>query len=346
MTTPTGPDSEAVWPLGEHRGPPTHTGTVEHMDAATTHRSMRWVVWAAGVVGAVLIYAGVYLGGFVGYQLWGTSISAGHAQAELTAELARTAGLDGDITTAELAAELAQHEPGQMSPPAVGEPVGVLDIAAIGARHVIVEGVGTEQLRQGPGRYPDTALPGEAGNMGVAGHRTTYGAPFHRIDELAVGDEIVVTTTAGTYTYEVIPAPGTHSPWHVVDPSRVDVLDNTGSALLTLTACHPKYSARQRIIVHAELVGSPRDPQAPTSDEQVEVIATETGDELVGGDSTAAAPAALYALLGFVVMSAAGTATLRARTSVRIMAGAAGAAGAAVLMWVSYTYLNEYLPPL
>ena len=140
-----------------------------------------------------------------------------------------------------------------------GQAVAKLSIPDIGVEWTVVEGVGTEELRNGPGHYPGTPMPGMSGNSGIAGHRTTWGAPFNRIDELEPGDEITVQTIQGTFTYRVI-AQESGKGHFIVSPDRVDVLDqdfDDAPNRLTLTACHPKFSARQRIIVVAELVGEP-----------------------------------------------------------------------------------------
>ena len=140
-----------------------------------------------------------------------------------------------------------------------GEPVAKLFIPDINVDWTVVAGVGTDELRDGPGHYPGTPMPGMAGNSGIAGHRTTWGAPFNRIDELEPGDEITVQTIQGTFTYRVI-AQESGKGHFIVSPDRVDVLDQDfedAPNRLTLTACHPKFSARQRIIVVAELVGEP-----------------------------------------------------------------------------------------
>jgi sortase A len=102
--------------------------------------------------------------------------------------------------------------------------------------------------------------------VGIAGHRTTYGAPFNRIDEIVPGDEIIVSTAQGRFTYRAITAPGSQDQaWYTVDPSQSEVLADMGDDRVTLTACHPKYSARQRIVVHGVLEG----PAAPSSTEVV-----------------------------------------------------------------------------
>ena len=145
--------------------------------------------------------------------------------------------------------------------PEEGASLARIVIPAINVDQIVVEGVSVEDLRKGPGHYPSTPNPGQAGNASIAGHRTTYGAPFHRIDELNPGDEIIVTTIQGQFTYLVRDnqAPdGTTKGHFIVSPSDTWVLgQESGENLLTLTACHPKYSARQRIIVQAELVGEP-----------------------------------------------------------------------------------------
>lgn len=115
----------------------------------------------------------------------------------------------------------------------------------------VVEGVGVEDLKRGPGHYPDTAAPGQAGNFAVAGHRTTYGAPFYDLDQIQVGDEIhVVDRTQREWTYVV-------ERTEVVEPSEVWVIGDdplgTGRPTLTLTTCTPRFSAAQRLIVFAQL---------------------------------------------------------------------------------------------
>jgi sortase A len=129
---------------------------------------------------------------------------------------------------------------------APGDPVARLEIPRIGVDEIVVSGVGVEDLKKGPGHYPQTPLPGQPGNTAIAGHRTTYGAPFFSIDEVAPGDEIIATTFAGRFVYRVT---GTV----VVSPTDVGVIAGTADARLTLTSCHPLYSAADRIVVTAQL---------------------------------------------------------------------------------------------
>jgi sortase A len=135
------------------------------------------------------------------------------------------------------------------APPPTGAPVGIIDIPAIGLNQVVVEGVGTAQLRAGPGHYPGTSLPGQAGNAGIAGHRTTYGHPFYDLNAVAPGDRVVLTTLQGIFTY----AADTTT---VVSPSDTTVLTASTDPHLTLTTCNPRYSAATRLVLHATLVRS------------------------------------------------------------------------------------------
>jgi sortase A len=127
-----------------------------------------------------------------------------------------------------------------------GEPVGRLEAPAIGLGVVVVEGTDSGDLRKGPGRYAATAFPGEGGTVAVAGHRTTYGAPFRRVDDLERGDRLVMRMPYGTLTYRV-------ERKRIVDPSATWVVRDVGHEQLVLTACHPLYSAEQRIVVFARL---------------------------------------------------------------------------------------------
>ncbi len=127
-----------------------------------------------------------------------------------------------------------------------GRGIGRIDIPSIDADYVVVEGTGTDDLQKGPGHYPETALPGQGRSIGIAGHRTTYGAPFNMIDGIDVGDEITVEMPYGKFTYRVTDT-------KIVDPSAVEIVDDVGRERLILTACHPLYSAAQRYAVFADL---------------------------------------------------------------------------------------------
>lgn len=128
-----------------------------------------------------------------------------------------------------------------------GDPIGRVIIPKIGVDAVLVEGTGRGDLREGPGHWPETPLPGLSGNFVVSGHRTTYGAPFFRLDKLAAGDEIDVLLPYVAARYRV-----TRS--LIVRPDQTDVVAQRGVEELSLATCHPIYSARQRLVIQAEMV--------------------------------------------------------------------------------------------
>lgn len=120
---------------------------------------------------------------------------------------------------------------------------------------LVVQGTTPAALRAGAGHYPETPLPGEKGNVGIAGHRTTFGRPFNHLDQMGPGDEVILETPFNRYRYKAVkPFDGHANPW-VVKPSDVGVTANVpGKSLLTLTTCHPKGSAKQRLVLRLELV--------------------------------------------------------------------------------------------
>jgi sortase A len=128
-----------------------------------------------------------------------------------------------------------------------GDPLGRIRIPRIGVSAVFVEGTATGDLSSGPGHYPGTPIPGEHGTVGIAGHRTTYGAWFRNINRLKPGDQIVITMGYGRFTYRV-------ERTRIVPPTALWVTDSVGYDRLILSACHPLYSAAKRIVVFARLV--------------------------------------------------------------------------------------------
>lgn len=143
-----------------------------------------------------------------------------------------------------------------------GEPLTRIIMPSLGVDTVVVEGTSPAALRAGAGHYPQSPLPGEVGNVAIAGHRTTYGKPFNRLDQMAVGETIQLITPLEVHTYRVLPAPeGAARPctsgacW-IVNPTQWEVVGPTPTPMLTLTTCHPKGSSRQRLILRAELVDS------------------------------------------------------------------------------------------
>ena len=129
-----------------------------------------------------------------------------------------------------------------------GDSLTRIKIPALGLDTVVVEGITPSALRAGAGHYPQTPLPCEGGNVSIAGHRTTYGRPFGNVDQLKPGDTIELTTPIGGCVYQVA-----RDPW-VVAPTEMSVIDPTAERSLTLTTCHPKGSAAQRLIVRATWV--------------------------------------------------------------------------------------------
>jgi len=213
--------------------------------------------WAriVGGAGRVLITAGLLVLGFVAYQLWGTGLQEAKSQDKLESQFDDALAEAGSTTTT-----APPGGPPPTAPPAPpqGDAVAHIVIPDIGVDKIVVQGVSVGDLRRGPGHYPDSPLPGQPGNAAIAGHRTTYGAPFNRVDELKKGNDILITTQQGSFRYVV-------DHIDVVAPSKVDVLDNFGDNRLTLTSCNPKYSARQRIIVVAKLAPKEKPAPAPTT---------------------------------------------------------------------------------
>jgi sortase A len=128
-----------------------------------------------------------------------------------------------------------------------GHAIGTIRLPTLGRRYAIVQGTDTDSLRKGPGHYPETSFPGMGGTVAIAGHRTTYLAPFRTIDSLHPGDPIVLDMPYGRFTYAV-------EITRVVAPTETSVVNRVpGAERLVLSACHPLYSASQRIVVFARL---------------------------------------------------------------------------------------------
>lgn len=145
-----------------------------------------------------------------------------------------------------------------------GDPLTRIVIDELDVDSLVVSGTSESALRAGAGHYPDTPLPGEDGNVGIAGHRTTYGKPFADLDQLDEGARIRLETPVATHVYEVVAPPDDVNGrrcdgaacWitHPRDWSVIEQRDQRDDSLLTLTTCHPKGSLRERLIVRAELV--------------------------------------------------------------------------------------------
>lgn len=200
----------------------------------------------------VMITAGFVVVLFLVYQLWITDIFASRTQDQIRDDLATEWS---DQARRKPAREDANTSP-PLPPVEIGDGLAVLRVPRFGPDYapVVVEGVTTEALRRGPGHFPGTAMPGEVGNFVLSGHRTTYGKPFSRVDELKVGDPILVEDADRYFIYRVTGS-------EIVDPHRLDVTypvpgrlgETPTRSRMTLTTCHPRFSAKSRLIVYAEL---------------------------------------------------------------------------------------------
>ena len=186
--------------------------------------------WARRSLSGVSVVLALVAVGMLGWPFF-TDVYQRRLQSHLDTELASP-----EIEQAFVAGEVK-----------TGDALTRIKIPKIKVDVVVVEGTTQSALRAGAGHYPQTPLPCEPGNVGIAGHRTTYGKPFHNLDQLAVGDEIILETPVGScrYVLEAVP--------FVVAPTDTHVVDPTPDGRLTLTTCHPKGSARQRLVVQAVL---------------------------------------------------------------------------------------------
>lgn len=213
---------------------------------------------AVGVVGEVLITLGVLLFAFLAWQLWWTDVEGNRAQAEIVRDLDWQVAPTPEPSATQAGPVVA--EPRRDEPPVMEEPPHATTFATIQVPRWAGEperpvSQGTDRATVldvlGVGHYEGTAMPGGVGNFALAGHRTTYAKPFNRVAELQVGDPIVVRTSDTWYVYRVTST-------EIVMPSQVDVIapvpGDPGATpterYITLTTCHPMFSARERFIVH------------------------------------------------------------------------------------------------
>lgn len=269
---------------------------------------MRRVV---GAVGRVFITVGLLILLFVAYQLWGTGLYTAREQNELEQQFNSALASEGPATPTTRSSP-STTTPGTPSsstttttteppppPPPEGEAVARIRIQKIGVDSIVVNGVTRDDLRKGPGHYPDTPLPGQEGNSAIAGHRTTYGAPFGDLDQLGEGDLIEVRTLQGSFEYRV-------SEQVIVKPSDISVIDPTPVnpdnpdegfvATLTLTTCNPKYSAAQRLVIHADL--DPGQVALPAPEEVVNTTLTEEG---LSGEEGSKLPAVIAGAIAAII---------------------------------------------
>lgn len=228
------------------------------MTSKTTAGARPLNVRLTSAFGWLLLSCGVSLLLYLAYALLFTNVAAGEAQRDLRDEWLQRVPAAAPASEAPSAVAASEPPPDPSSP--AGDGIAMVEFARPGSGSapvhdgplIVLDDITTDDLTRGPGHYPGTAMPGEPGNFAIAGHRTTYGAPFLHLDALRDGDLIHVTNRHGRrFTYEV-------SAQRVVEPSNTSVIGSdplgTGRATLTLTTCHPRFSAAERLIVHAQLV--------------------------------------------------------------------------------------------
>jgi sortase A len=263
--------------------------------------------WFLGRLGSSLITLGLLMFLFVGYQLWGTGIEEAQSQNKLENRFAEIAVTASSIPSTSVAPSISEPPVkttiAPLKPIVVneGDPIAIIAMPTIGVNKYVVAGVQTADLKKGPGHYPGTPFPGELGNASIAGHRTTYGEPFRHLDDLNLGDPIIITDLLGRkFTYLVTnqQVVGATDSWVVATTDRT-------KAILTLTTCHPEFSAKQRLIISAELdltqsdiATSPAaiyadDAADTTAGPSTEVVSTEVTTTVVTETTTTTVPATI-----------------------------------------------------
>jgi LPXTG-site transpeptidase (sortase) family protein len=204
-----------------------------------------------------LVFVAVLGVGMAGYPWAGRFYPPGYRQT--VEKLIEWSNVLSDLQTNRLQAELEKGFLALGDPRLAkeGDPLTRLEIPKLKVNIIVVQGTTLRSLAAGAGHYTSTPLPGTNGNVAIAGHRTTHGRPFSNVDRLVPGDRIVLTTPVGRFTYKVTRAPWITTPWDW------SIVGKSSKPLLTLSACHPNGSARQRIVVRAALVR--REAIAPVS---------------------------------------------------------------------------------
>jgi sortase A len=245
--------------------------------AATAKGRRKWLRWVANlmIIGGVLLLAyPIATWGYTWYEQRSLRQQLEQGGTQLT--ISQAALEVADFTPATAPAVVTGSDPATPSPSAdpaeaerlaqvaaftaaadafetqvgwkTGTPLGRVVIPSIGVDVVMVEGTGKGDLREGPGHWPETPFPGQGGNFVVSGHRTTYGAPFRKLNSVKQGDEIFLVLPYGVARYVV-------SRLVIVDPRDVKSVAQVGKEQVSLAACHPIYSAKQRIVVQGDLAG-------------------------------------------------------------------------------------------
>ncbi|MDQ1518956.1 MAG: sortase [Actinomycetota bacterium] len=331
-------------------------------------------------IGRTLVTLGLLILLFVGYQLWGTDVFTARAQTKLDHQFASLLGKVRSETTTTAPSTTSSTlkvpvpttttttapAPLQLPPINAGDPLGRITIPAAGVNWIFVQGTERDDLAKGPGHYPSTPLPGQVGNSAIAGHRTTHGAPFYNIDRLRArtltqpGDYIVTESLVGTHVFEVIEQ-------RIVKPTdtwvagpmslpaqqlnRVSLKLSPNRSYLTLTSCNPRYSARERIVILAELIDNRNKPKGiPHTDRAVGIVkfkgqsTTENATALrdgLSGDISSRIPALLTGILALLVGMLWWWAFRRYRHPITWFTGVVPFL---MVLFVFYVYLERMLP--
>jgi sortase A len=221
---------------------PTATDAAHEPADTKRQRRRRWGR-VMQVVGGLFLIAGLAIAAWQAWELWGTGLTTKRIQADLRP------GIEAKVDSKRPSQAPAPEEVVKVP----GRAVAILVIPRMDLDMVVVEGTGTEPLKRGPGHYSSTAYPWQrSGRVGIAGHRTTYGAPFWSLDKLRPGDRIALRTEYGIFDYEVARSVITGPDGTL--PSGASVLTQTRKPTLVLTTCNPRFSAAQRLVVFAERV--------------------------------------------------------------------------------------------
>lgn len=299
-------------------------------------------VWrVVGAIGRLLLALGILLLLFVAYLLWGTGISESSHQSALKAEFKsalnehrHAQGISSGSTPTTSVPSSLVRELVSGNAPGEGQPIAVIDIAKIGVDKVVVQGTSTDDLHFGPGHYVGTPLPGQSGNVAIAGHRTTYGAPFYNLNQLSPGDFVVLTTLQGTFTYSVVRS-------LIVAPSDTSVLSPSSAPTLTLTTCNPRFSASQRLVVQADLTGTPAPIPSPPSSSST---SRASGSGALAGTQGPWAGAVAWGV-GTAAFGVVGWSVIRRRRrTVRWLAYGVGVVPLLVLLYFFFENVSPLLP--
>jgi sortase A len=220
------------------------------------------------ILGWTLIWSGLFIFGYLGWQLFGTDVVNARVQAAAEVTLGET--LDQAREGPPVVEEVEDDAGGTVeyfpeAAPNEDQEFAMMRVPTLGLEAVVFEGVATRTLSKGPGHLPGTPVPGQPGNSVISGHRTTHGRPFFDFDQLGPGDLIEVETAIGLHVYQVRES-------FIVEPTEVWVTDDRPGGWLTLTTCNPKFSARERLIITAELVEGPNLPYVNVLEERMEQL--------------------------------------------------------------------------